>query len=179
MRRHVGRQYGDRNFVARHLKPKVARREFQGLNIRSCTLSSPKINIPSANGILLREVIRSTLQHRAAGLSGANATAEATGITWRLVEAQLVPVIGARGLDVLFRRALHQTTTAFPWLAAAAAGPLPAFMACLAARDPATGGEAAFALLLSFVELLATLIGQSLTERLLAPVWERPSSPSE
>jgi hypothetical protein len=87
-------------------------------------------------------------------------------------------------LDVLFRRALHQTTTAFPWLATAvdrggSAGPLPSLIACLSAQRAAAATEAASALLLTFAELLATLIGESLTERLLGPVWAQPSLPSE
>jgi len=48
-------------------------------------------------------------------------------------------------------------------------------MACLAAQQTAAAAEAAGALLLTFAELLATLIGESLTERLLAPVWARAS----
>jgi hypothetical protein len=138
----------------------------------------------STDSHLLRETIRITLGQRAGKLPDANATSKATAATWRLVEAQLVPVIGTRGLDVLFRRALHQTTTAFPWLAASvdrggSAGPLPSLMACLAAQHTAAAAEAAHALLLTFTELLATLIGESLTERLLAPVWAPPSLPSQ
>jgi hypothetical protein len=129
---------------------------------------------------LLRKTIRMTLEQRAGNLPDANATSEAAAATWRLVEAQLVPVIGARGLDVLFRRALHQTMNAFPWLAASvdrggSAGPLPSLMACLATQHTAAAAEAAYALLLTFAELLATLIGESLTARLLAPVWSAPS----
>jgi hypothetical protein len=125
-----------------------------------------------------------TLGQRAGKLPDANATSEATAATWRLVEAQLVPVIGTRGLDVLFRRALHQTTTAFPWLAASvdrggSAGPLPSLMACLATQHTAAAAAAAEALLLTFTELLTTLIGESLTERLLAPAWAPPSLPSQ
>jgi hypothetical protein len=132
----------------------------------------------------LRETIRATLERHAGSLSGTNATSHATAATWRLIETQLVPVIGARGLDVLFRRALHQTITAFPWLAASvdrggSAGPLPSLMACLATQHTATAAEAVSALLLTFAELLATLIGDSLTERLLAPVWARPSLSSD
>lgn len=128
---------------------------------------------------LLREAIRTTLEQRAESLPGENAIPEATAATWRLVEAQLVPVIGARGLDVLFMRALHRTTTAFPWLAASvdhggSAGPLPRLTACLATQHTAVAAEAAFALLSTFAELLATLIGDSLTERLLAPAVHAP-----
>jgi hypothetical protein len=140
--------------------------------------------MPTGDSQLLRETIRRTMQQHAGSFPEANAISEATATTWRLVEAQLVPVIGTRGLDVLFRRALQQTTTTFPWLAAAAdrggsAGPLPSLMACLAAQHAATSAEAAYALLLTFAELLATLIGESLTERLLAPVWARPSLPAK
>jgi hypothetical protein len=52
-------------------------------------------------------------------------------------------------------------------------------MACLASQHTAAAAEAVYALLLTFTELLATLIGESLTERLLAPVWARPSLPSD
>jgi hypothetical protein len=140
--------------------------------------------MPTTNSHPLRETIRTTLGQRAGSHPDANATSEATAATWRLVETQLAPVIGARGLDVLFRRALHQATTAFPWLAVAvdrggSDGPLPSLMACLATQHRATAAEAACALLLTFAELLAALIGESLTERLLAPVWARPSLPSE
>jgi hypothetical protein len=136
--------------------------------------------MPTGDGNLLREAIRTTLAHRTGRLPDADATAEAAAATWRLVAVQLVPVIGARGLDVLFNRALHETSAAFPWLAVAVdrgghASLLPNLMACLAGQDTSTAAEASNTLLLTFTELLATLIGQSLTTRLLAPVWARPS----
>jgi hypothetical protein len=136
--------------------------------------------MPETAPNLLRESIRTRLALRAGSVPGANATAEAAAATWRLVAIQLTPVIGARGLDVLFSRALHQTSTAFPWLAVAVdrggrADPLPSLMACLAGQPAAAAAEASYALLLTFAELLAMLIGKSLTERLLAPVWTSPS----
>jgi hypothetical protein len=96
------------------------------------------------------------------------------------VTVQLAPVIGARGLDLLFSRALQQTSAAFPWLAVAvdrggSASPLPSLMVCLAGQHTSTAAEASYTLLLTFTELLAKLIGESLTTRLLAPVWAPPS----
>jgi len=140
--------------------------------------------MPIADSSLLRETIRTTLQERARNLPDARATSEATGNIWRLVEAQLVPVIGAHGLDVLFRHALHQTTGAYPWLTAVvdrggSAGPLPSLMACLTAQQAASAAEAAQALLFNFTEMLSRLVGESLTERLLAPVWAQPQLPPE
>jgi hypothetical protein len=140
--------------------------------------------MPIASSNQLRETIRTTLEERAPNLPAARATSEATGNIWRLVEAQLVPVIGAHGLDVLFRHALHQTTNAYPWLAAVedrggSAGPLPSLMACLTAQQAAPAAEAAQALLFNFTEMLSRLVGESLTDRLLAPVWARPPLPPE
>jgi hypothetical protein len=108
------------------------------------------------------------------------ATAEATAAVWRLMATQLAPVIGARGLDALYGSALHQTSVEFPWLAVAvdrggSASPLPSLMVCLTGQLASTAAEASYALLLSFTELLAALIGESLTTRLLAPVWAPPS----
>ena len=136
--------------------------------------------MPTGDGNLLRDAIRTTLALRAGRLPDANTPAEAAAATWRLVTVQLAPVIGARGLDVLFSRALHQTSAAFPWLAVAvdgegSASPLPRLMVCLAGQHTSTAAEASYTLLSTFTELLATLIGESLTTRLLAPVWLPPS----
>jgi hypothetical protein len=138
------------------------------------------MHIPTGNGALLREAIRTTLGQRAGRLPDADATAEATAATWRLVATQLTPVIGARGLDVLFNRALHQTSVEFPWLAMAvdrggSASPLPSLMLCLTGQLASSAAEASYTLLLTFTELLAALIGESLTTRLLAPAWAPPS----
>jgi hypothetical protein len=124
---------------------------------------------------LLRESIRTALAQRT-GLVNADATVQATAATWRLVAAQLAPVIGARGLEVLFGRALHMTNTTYRWLAVSedrggGADQLPSLAECLARQDPATAAEASYQLLLTFTELLTALIGESLTTRLLAPVF--------
>jgi hypothetical protein len=136
--------------------------------------------MPTGTAIRLREAIRTTLGQRAGRLPNADATAEATAAAWRLMATQLAPVIGARGLDALFSRALHQTSVEFPWLAVAvdrggSASPLPSLMVCLTGQLAANAAEASYMLLLTFTELLATLIGDSLTTRLLAPVWAPPS----
>ena len=133
---------------------------------------------------LRREAIRATLAHRAGDSPDASAVAEATIGTWHQVSARLAPVIGARGVDVLFRRALHLTSTAFPWLATAGehgdgAGSIANFRARLETRETAAAAEASHALLVTFTELLATLIGSSLTERLLGSIWTPPPPASE
>jgi hypothetical protein len=135
------------------------------------------MHMANAKNNPLRESIRTA---QPVELLDADATAQEAAVMWRLVAAQLTPVIGARGLEVLFGRALHKTNAAFPWLAVSAdrggsGGPLPSVAVCLARQDPATAAEASRKLLLTFTELLTTLIGESLTRRLLAPVWANPS----
>lgn len=122
------------------------------------------------------EAIRNSLAARAGIETDAKAIAAATESAWRDVTAQLSPVIGSGGLEVLFSRALHQTASGFPWLAVAShdawATVVPATLTTLlASQDAAIAREASSAVLMNFAELLAALIGEPLARRLLAPVW--------
>jgi hypothetical protein len=138
----------------------------------------------TTNRELWREAIRITLAHRAGSAADASAIAEATASTWRQVAALLTPVIGAQGVDVIFRRALSLTSKAFPCLAFGeehgdSAALLVSLKVHLASRDTATAAEAGCTLMVTFIELLTTLIGESLIERLVSPVWASPLPPSE
>jgi hypothetical protein len=131
-----------------------------------------------------RETIRISLAERAGGAPDASAIAEATISTWHHVVAQIIPVIGTGGVDVLFNRSLHLTCTAFPWLTIRgdhrdSAVLLASIKERIAGREPDVAAEASYTLLVTFIELLMTLIGKSLTERLLSSVWEPPLPPSE
>ena len=128
--------------------------------------------------------MRTTLAHRAGGALDAHAVAEATISTWRQVDSLLAPVIGTQGVDVIFRRALYLTSKSFPWLASGEEyGESAVLLASLKARMEQRCdddiAEAGYSLLVCFTELLTTLIGEALTERLLAPVWDFPSLSSE
>lgn len=133
---------------------------------------------------MLRGAIRATLAHRAGDSPDAGTVAEATISTWHQMVAQLAPVIGVRGVDVLFSRALHLASTSFPWLAFAeeqevGAAQQASFKAQLEISETAVAAEASCTLLVTFTEQLATLIGSPLTERLLRPVWASPSPASD
>lgn len=139
--------------------------------------------MPKTSFDQLRDSIHTTLALRAGSPCDSHATADAATATWRRIELELTPVIGARGLAVLFNRALQQTSAVFPWLTGgagreASADPLPRLAACLASQPVTAAAPASAALLLAFVELLTSLIGESLTARLLAPVWAAPSLPA-
>jgi hypothetical protein len=135
--------------------------------------------MPPTDHQQLREAIQVTLVQRRGETANAHAIATAAIETYRDVAACLSPVVGDRGVEVLFRRALHLTSSAFPWLDltgqdAEGAALFTVLQAHLAARDSRSAADASLALLVTFTELLSTLIGPPLTHRLLAPIWASP-----
>ena len=130
------------------------------------------------------EAIRRTLMHRAGDALEASVIAEETLGILQQIAAQLTPVIGLRGVDALFRRSLHLTSTFLPWLTQSEASDdstvlLAGLKAGLAELEPNAAIEASHALLMNFTKLLTSLIGKSLTERLLSQVWIPLSPASE
>jgi hypothetical protein len=95
---------------------------------------------------------------------------------WRSLAVHLSPLIGESGFAALFGRAARVLAPRFAWLAPAVPGTsIDALFAGLAQRltgaDAALAAEANAALLDSFTKLLAGLIGQALTIRLLDAAW--------
>lgn len=122
------------------------------------------------------DTLRALLAQRIGNPSNARTVADAAIDTWDQLAAELVPVIGVGGVNVLFNRALYLIGATFPWLATVeehvdGGERLADLRAHLENQEAAVAAEAASALLATFIELLATLIGETLTERLLMPVW--------
>jgi hypothetical protein len=142
------------------------------------------MSLPSGNNPR-HAAIRRTLALRQGRDPGSGAIAEAAiGLT-REVARCLAPLIGSRGVDALVSRSLQLTVPAFPWLGLTGEhgnvmGSLASFKARLEVRDPMVVTEASVALLVTFTDLLVTMIGASLTDRLLGPIWAAPApSPEE
>ena len=130
------------------------------------------------------EAIRRTLVHRAGNTPDVIAVTESTLGTWHQMAVRLTPVIGAHGVDALFRRSLHITSHVFPCFDIEdkehdGQALLNSLKARLALSDATTVAEASHAFLVNFTILLASLIGESLTERLLEPVWISLADESE
>jgi hypothetical protein len=123
------------------------------------------------------------LAHRVAKDADAARIAEAIASTWQEIDAALTPIIGQRGVAALYKRSLYLTAATHPWLGATHQSVQPTLdLAALrsvfaqqTSADAAAGGSA---LLQTFHELLASLVGPSLTERLLRSVWADSSSGS-
>lgn len=140
--------------------------------------------MPTTDSEALRAAIRTTLARLAGDAADARAIADATFVLGQQLAARLAPIIGVGGVEALFGRALHLTSRDFPWLVMAeeqgnGTALLGGVKARLAARERSLASAASCALLLTFTELLNSLIGESLTECLLAPVWAPPRPASE
>lgn len=123
-------------------------------------------------------IIERTLARLAARGADAGQIADAAIAVWDAIDRSLSPVIGQRGSDALLQRSVHLVRESYPWLGDAAAGrdEFAALRAALAGQTPANAAAAHDSLLQTFLALLADLIGDSLTQRLLRDVWEPPSS---
>lgn len=95
---------------------------------------------------------------------------------WAAIDAALSPVIGVRGNAALYKRSLHLARVQHPWLGAAYEGAVEpgdygALRTALAQQTAADASQAHDTLLRIFNDLLADLIGRSLTRRLLQAAW--------
>ncbi len=101
--------------------------------------------------------------------------------TWRAIDAALAPIIGTLGVAALYKRSVQVTTATHPSLTALEStfhGVINPAELSSALRQHhlasvAAGGDA---LLQTFCDLLDSLVGHALAERLLDPVWEHLQS---
>lgn len=94
---------------------------------------------------------------------------------WQEIDAVLCPIIGQRGVAALYHRSLHIASRTYPWLAASRESTQTSIdlthLKTLLMQQQYPGVIASSALLFTtFHELLVSLVGLSLTERLLRSV---------
>lgn len=95
---------------------------------------------------------------------------------WGQMATQIISIIGEGGFNSLYGRSVFLTRSKFPWLAA---GPLPpqadqrfaGLKMSLEGRTPAQAREANSLLLITFTDVLASLIGEQLTTSILRSAW--------
>lgn len=115
--------------------------------------------------------------------ASAGQVADTVGAIWLEIDDALHPIIGRRGMAALYNRSLSLTAAAHPWLAAGYEGTLSAvdtaaLKSALASQTAAEARAGGSALFQSFHGLLTSLVGASLTDRLLHPVWKHSAGPS-
>lgn len=123
-----------------------------------------------------RQIVASLL-HRVGPDADTARIAQAIVSTVQDMNIALTPIIGQQGVDALYRRSLQLCASTFPQLACVD-GREPTAPDLIALASVVVGQSEAEALLFgevlltTFYELLTTLIGSSLTARLLRGVWE-------
>jgi hypothetical protein len=94
---------------------------------------------------------------------------------WELMAAQIISVIGESGFSSIYARSLFLAQSTFPWLpddsTAAAEHRFAELKKSLDAQPASQAGEANSLLLLTFTDILASLIGETLTSHLLYLAW--------
>ncbi|HEV7778074.1 MAG TPA: hypothetical protein VGO76_14490 [Luteibacter sp.] len=96
---------------------------------------------------------------------------------WNEIDTTLRPILGQRGVAMLYKRSLFLTGAAHGWLPRVAevlpaALDLAPLQAALMQQGNTVALDGGSALLRTFYELLSSLVGPSLTERLLRPIWD-------
>jgi hypothetical protein len=124
--------------------------------------------------------IQATIADLAAVGTDAERIAAIAASTWREIHKVLSPVIGPGGVAALYQRALYMTRSAYPALTGVREDPMrpddfAALRLALAQQTAEQVAAANGALLQAFCDLLANLIGISLTERLLRSVHNLPA----
>ncbi|MBB3228122.1 hypothetical protein FHW69_002757 [Luteibacter sp. Sphag1AF] len=119
------------------------------------------------------------VQRATEGADSAHVADEIVAIL-RQIESALTPILGRRGMTVLFKRALSLASADTPWLAAVnqqsrTEMDFDVFRVVSEAYPPVTIAEGGGAFFKTFYELLGSLIGASLTAQLLSTVSVAPT----
>lgn len=102
--------------------------------------------------------------------------ADAAVDLWTQMAAQLILIIGAGGFDSLYARTVFLSQSTYSWLAADSVAPqTDQRFACLKdglqAQSATLAREANCRLLITFTDILASMIGENLTIRILDSAW--------
>ncbi len=125
--------------------------------------------------------ISAALASRVGPDAGSDGISQTVVDLWTQIDDALTPIIGTRGVAALHGRSLFLTVRAFPWIAGRQDGVQVAMdleslrlaIASQSAPDALLGASALFE---AFNDLLASMVGTALTQRLLRTVWDTPFS---
>lgn len=94
---------------------------------------------------------------------------------WEKMSVQIISIIGEAGFDTLYARSLYLTQTTFPWLTIGSAPHADRRFNELKlnfeGHSPAQICATNTVLLITFTDILATLIGEQLTSSILRSAW--------
>jgi len=104
-------------------------------------------------------------------------------VLWEKMAEKIISIVGEDGFNSLYARSVFLTQPTFPWLAASALSPqadhrFATLKKCFVEQAPAQASAANSLLLLTFTDILASLIGEQLTTRILRSAWGNDASES-
>jgi hypothetical protein len=105
-----------------------------------------------------------------------DSVADTAASLWEKLATEVISIVGDGGFDALYTRSLFLTQSTFPWIAV---GSLPlqtdtrfaALAMSLSDQTPAQAGAANRLLLITFTDIMASLIGEALTTGILRSAW--------
>ena len=97
-------------------------------------------------------------------------------LLWARFEVELMPIIGEGGFHSLFIRSVNLTASTYAWMSVKElkqpdSVSFKDLMSLFKDREANEATEAIITLLIVFTDILATLIGLSLTTRILCSAW--------
>ena len=100
---------------------------------------------------------------------------------WEQMATQIILIVGEDGFNSLYARSVFLAQPKFPWLAANSLSPqtdqrFAELKKRLEGQTPSQAREANSLLLLTFTGILAALIGELLTTRILRSAWGNDAS---
>ncbi len=95
---------------------------------------------------------------------------------WEQMATQIIAIVGEGGFNSLYARSVFLTRSTFPWLAAGALPPqadqlFAGLKTSLEGQTQAQAVKASSLLLITFTDILASLIGEQLTTSILRLAW--------
>jgi len=95
---------------------------------------------------------------------------------WEQMATQIISLVGEGGFNSLYARSVFLTQSTFPWLTASALSPqadhrFAQLKTSFEGQTPAEVHAANRLLLITFTDILAALIGEQLTTRILRLAW--------
>ena len=121
------------------------------------------------------------LAHRVSAYADAGRLADAVVVAWQEIDAALTPIVGPRGFAALYKRSVYVAAQGHPWLMevhdhALASVNLSDLNSVFKQQSHLEATAGAALLFETFHDLLVSMVGPSLTERLLRSVWVDASS---
>lgn len=131
-----------------------------------------QISYMPSSDLLRRQIIESLTTQRS------DPAAEAVTSLWAPLATQIISIVGPAGFESLYARSVFLCQATFAWLSSnSTSAQSDAWLVDLKSRlqgqSPALASEANCLLLLTFTNLLASLIGEPLTARILNSAWDK------